>query len=93
MNCKKGDLAYISVPAGFDQQLAGRVVEVGVDGDCENQTIPHPDFPCWMCRFATPWTNSRGYLVSQCWLHDSWLRPIGGVPVEDEIDEDSKEPA
>ncbi len=94
MRCKQGDLAYIVVPSAFDQLLAGRVVEVGVDGECDNGTIPHPEFACWMCRFTAPWMNGRGNLVYQCWLCDDWLRPIhGGLEINESVIKDLREPA
>ena len=85
MNCKRGDLAYIVVPSGFDRLLHGRIVEVGVDGECQIGTIPPPGQAAWLCRFPTPWFSERcGIRVSVCWLLDGWLRPISGVPVHDE---------
>ena len=85
MNCKPGDLAYVVVPAGFERTLHGRIVEVGVDGECDLGTFPPPGVAAWLCRFPTPWfCQKRGMWVSVCWLIDSWLRPISGVPVHDE---------
>ncbi|MDR5825846.1 hypothetical protein [Caballeronia sp. LZ043] len=84
MNCKPGDLAYIVVPADWPiKTVDGHVVEV---------VHLHPTYsaqasdrrPTWWCRFPTPWLNSNGALVSQAYVMDSWLRPISGVPVNDE---------
>jgi hypothetical protein len=46
-------------------------------GVCDLNTQPRAgDAPAWMCRFHTPWKSATGRMVSQCWVWDSWLRPI-----------------
>lgn len=85
MNCKRGDLAYIVVPPGYPKTVDGRIVEVGVDGECQLDTIAPPGVAIWLCRFPTPWFNKRaGIWVTVCNVRDDWLRPISGVPVHDE---------
>ncbi len=90
MNVKVGDLAYQT----YEGTSCGRVYEVlSINCDhlrwgrvwnvrCANplQTFdPHTDAPV---AFSTDF---------QC--PDDWLRPISGVPVDDEVIEDLREPA
>lgn len=83
MNCKKGDLAYIVVPPGFKKTLDGRIVEVGVAGECQIGCLLRDGD--WLCRFPSPWFTENGRAITVCVLLDSWLRPISGVPVDEEI--------
>lgn len=84
MNCKPGDLAIIVTPAGVPPTLDGKIVEVGVSGRCDFGTMGGPG--AWLCRFQTPFVDRHmGNLVYQCWLFDSWLRPISGVPLNEEV--------
>jgi len=84
MNCKKGDLAYIVVPAGFERTLEGKYVTVlGRAGKCDLKTFGGPG--SWLCKFHVPWfTDRRYHMVSQCYLMDSWLRPIRDLPGDDQ---------
>lgn len=79
MNCKPGDLAYIV--AG---QSVGAIVEV-VKG-----ATPYEDGPAWECKSrhelpcAKPGELFSDRVANRFRVRDSWLRPISGVPVNDE---------
>ena len=80
MNCKKGDLAYLS----SDCTDEGVVVEV-----LDAVICPPGDLPTWRVRARTPVTCET--VVSKVIKHmtefcceDRYLRPISGVPVHDE---------
>ncbi|MFT0167509.1 hypothetical protein ACLKMY_00575 [Paraburkholderia mimosarum] len=82
MNCKPGDLAYIT--RNFCSENIGRVVEV-IDAFGE-----YPEFGfCWNVASqeplaaVNPHTDERLALTSG-FIPDAWLRPISGVPVHDE---------
>ncbi|CAN7610414.1 hypothetical protein LJR034_004679 [Caballeronia sp. LjRoot34] len=83
MNCKPGILAFIVVPPDWPRKtLDNKVVEVVY----LRPTFAHPakdQRPTWWCRFPTPWLHN-GKPVHECYMLDSWLRPISGVPVDDE---------
>ncbi len=86
MNCKQGDLAYIVVPQPYHRTLHGKFVDVGVNGHCDIGTIgvDSPMFgKAWLCRFHVPWLDGAR-TIRQCWLYDSWLRPIRPTDGEDE---------
>lgn len=89
MNCKPGDLAYIvRVDDGGNRYAIGLIVEVmrAVSFDCRAD----PDDPEWQCRSQTP-VRARDMhtglivLTSEFDVKDSWLRPISGVPVTDDV--------
>lgn len=79
MNCKKGDLAY--VVCGMS---VGAVVEVVVDAP------PYDGDPAWVCTSTSALPVAKhGQLfadrvATKFRVRDSWLRPISGVPVEEE---------
>jgi hypothetical protein len=84
MNCKPPDLAYIVYTNGLPENI-GRVVEV---------IEPYGEFRdlgfCWYVRSATPMAGLNPYTgerlqVTDGFVPDSWLRPISGVPVDDEV--------
>lgn len=93
LNCKPGDIAYL-VRAELPENI-GKVVEVVRLHDRETR---HKGI-VWQVNHAGKMntvdactglpTTLKGTLVCP----DSWLRPIGGVPVEDEVKDDIKEPA
>jgi hypothetical protein len=88
LNCKIGDLAYVVCG---DQ--AGAVVTV------EKVAEPFSDgSPAWEATSREPLETikrkSRARSMSDRFrVRDSWLRPINGVPVNDEVTEEIKEPA
>lgn len=79
MNCKPGDLAYLS----SDCVDEGRIVEVihavdAIDG-----------LPAWRCRARDPLhvtyqRSGKEGMSSDICVPDRYLRPINGVPVHDE---------
>lgn len=87
MNCKPDDLAIVVVPSDWwgKRTLDGKIVQVvrfvpprGTDHKWDQR-------PTWWCVFQTPWFNDHGYMFLESWVLDSWLRPISGVPVTDEV--------
>jgi hypothetical protein len=89
VNVKPGDLAIV-VRDEFEQNI-GRIVKVLCESDC--------DVGAWLCRAvgAPMLIMSRrtevAYFDHEGDAYDSDLRPISGVPVDDEVTEDLKEPA
>lgn len=88
MNCKPGDLAII-IRAHLSENV-GAIVEV--IAPCEYFGEGY-----WHCRSCTPRRGVIGdRVVSAAKEHsilDAWMRPISGVPVDDEVKDDIKEPA
>lgn len=86
MNCKPNDLAIIVVPADWPRKtLSDKIVEVI---HFVPPRAPGPEWdqrPTWWCKFSTAWFTDYGHMFLECPLLDSWLRPISGVPVTDEI--------
>ncbi|CAJ5367775.1 Uncharacterised protein [Burkholderia pseudomallei] len=103
MNCKRGDLALVVVPyAGCeDHPFNGRIVTVGVDGECDLGTYraPPPEPPGWLCEFARPVFLSLRHptlagpsegpakIVCKCNLYDSWLHPISAPGGAEDVPE------
>jgi|GEM_PF-1129548 len=80
MNCKPGDLAFVS-----KGRNAGCIVEV-IEIDMVWTQIE--GCPIWECRSRTP-ILCADILNNDVWstelsIEDSRLRPISGVPVDDE---------
>lgn len=81
MNCKPGDLAYLS----SDCVNEGVIVEVLRAG-----LIIGVDSPTWHCKSRTPIHCMRQLSGKDVWtteicVEDRYLRPISGVPVHDEV--------
>lgn len=92
--CKPGDLAIII--DAFERENIGRIVEIirqARDGEFWNAVGAQVT---WIIRSARPilCSNKGGKtsLVMERPFADEFLRPISGVPVEDEVLEDLKEP-
>lgn len=86
MNCKPGDLAYLS----NDLEDAGHIVEV-------LYLVPN-EMPMWRCKSKTPirctWEKkgTEEYLTEFS-VEDRYLRPISGPKSSNENEERIKEPA
>ncbi|WP_156545811.1 hypothetical protein [Cupriavidus sp. D384] len=82
MNCKPGDMAIVLRADGAPASI-GRIVEViEVAPDIDGQ-------PAWVVRFqgvGVCKNKETGELTldTDADCPDAWLRPISGVPVEDE---------
>jgi hypothetical protein len=104
MNCKPGDLAIVVGPC-VTPGLTGRVVEIlrrAVPGEyyqsvCGKTVRLSIEVPCWFVRSSTPlpMQTTLGWflLFHERSIQDAILRPISGVPVNDEVTDDIKEPA
>ncbi|WP_027815204.1 hypothetical protein [Paraburkholderia bannensis] len=88
MNCKPGDLAFIT--RAYCVENIGRIVEV----------LPQfevvMDMPSWNTRIvgdaASPCViEINGGVIARlehdtyAWCPDAWMRPISGVPVTDDV--------
>lgn len=79
MNCKPGDLAYLS----SDCVAEGVIVEV-------SSAAPMTEYgPAWHCKSRTPIpcttaVSKREMMATEICVADCFLRPISGVPVDDE---------
>ncbi len=77
MNCKPGDLAYVT-GSGLPEQngMVVKVEEVGRNG---------PSW--WVVSFrGVVQTRNGGLAVGRAQVPDANLRPISGVPVTDDVD-------
>lgn len=80
MNCKPGDLAYLSSDC----------VDEGVIVEVLAPVVGRPDeLPAWHCRSRTPIAciterTKKELMATEIAIEDRYLRPISGVPVEDE---------
>lgn len=96
LNCKPGDLAIVVGPC-VTSGLTGRVVEIlrcsvrgesypPISGDMVRLMI---EAPCWFVRGSTPLpmktSLGRFLLFHERSIQDAILRPISGVPVDEEI--------
>lgn len=88
MNCKPNDIAYIAYTTAPEN--LGRVVEV---------VEPYGEFMdfgfCWCVRSRSPMAGLNPHtgerlMVSGGFLPDSWLRPISGVPLDDEVTDEAQ---
>ncbi|MFK4444659.1 hypothetical protein ABH944_004837 [Caballeronia udeis] len=87
MNCKPGDLASIVGGLSNPSPNIGRVVEV-----IRLEVVDAVIGPVWNCKSSQPLQTVHG-LKDDFHVRDAWLRPIGGVPIHDEVTEDLQEPA
>jgi hypothetical protein len=83
MNCKQGDLAYI-VDSQFPENL-GRVVDV-----LSGYGVFRDEGFCWNVRAKTALKgegeiDGRIMYLRDGFIPDSCLRPIGGVPIDEEV--------
>jgi hypothetical protein len=87
MNCQKNDLAYIRVPDDWpDKIINGKFVTVGVEGSCDLCTFAPAWENAWLCEFHVPWYSHFIHgIVRKCYVLDSWLRPIRGDLIEDDV--------
>jgi hypothetical protein len=85
VNCKPGILAFIVVPANWPRKtLDGKIVEVVRFVPPRGPGAPWDQRPTWWCKFKSAWFNDHGLMFLESNVLDSWLRPISGVPVDDE---------
>lgn len=92
MNCKPGDLAYIVHAPPNAAEALGAVVEViqrgrDIDG-----------MPAWHVQVSDRFDIShrltgRAAYMNRVNTPDAWLRPISGVPVQDEQSDAASRPA
>jgi hypothetical protein len=81
MNCKPGDLAIIvKAPLSRDGGPLGLIVEVLGDGETDSMF----GF-CWLCKFRTPMETVGGHILTTLHVADDWLKPISGLPIDEEI--------
>jgi serine acetyltransferase len=92
LNCKVGDLAIV-LRDPFPENI-GRVVSVG------GPAVFVTDAPAWRCEvkgapvriieIERPWES---YFGNEAEIYDADLMPISGVPVDEDVTEDLREPA
>lgn len=87
MNCKPGDLAIVAVPADWwgKRTLDGKIVQVIRFVPPRGDGPEWDQRPTWWCEFQTPWFNDHGVMFIESHVLDSWLRPISGVPIHDDV--------
>jgi hypothetical protein len=84
VNCKPGILAFVVVPSDWPRKtIDNKVVEVLHFVPPRGAGPEWDQRPIWRCKFPSPWF-SNGTPVHECGVLDSWLRPISGVPVDDD---------
>ncbi|RQV56110.1 hypothetical protein [Burkholderia cenocepacia] len=92
MNVKPGDLAIvIRVDGEENRDAIGLIVEVMCAAHASDWT--DADQPEWQCRARAPFRardmrSGAIVLSSEFDVKDSWLRPISGVPVTDDVEDE-----
>jgi hypothetical protein len=99
MNCRPGDLAYV-VRAEVTPEMIGIVVTVlrpAIHAEIVDGIHYQVTEPSWVVESGSsiPARSNDGILrvVKRRVVMDRLLRPISGVPVNDEVTDDIKEPA
>jgi len=86
MNVKAGDMAIVVVPADWPRKtLDGLVVEVVRFVPPRGPEQCWDQRPAWFCTWKRAWFNDHGVMFLDGALLDSWLRPISGVSLIDEM--------
>jgi hypothetical protein len=88
MNVKQGDLAILIKSSCGNEGVVGVVGEYLAPNEifiCENGILRKwfPE-PGWMIRFPRPVMGSCGVSQITFIVCDSWLRPVSGLPIEEE---------
>ena len=93
MNVKPGDLAII-IRSRFAPENIGRIVQIVRRRDAETENTGEPQ---WLVRsertLVERWADGHVLLVLERFYLDVCLRPISGVPVNDEVTDEIREPA
>ncbi|WP_176048162.1 hypothetical protein [Burkholderia sp. BCC1644] len=90
MNVKAGDMAIVVVPAEWPRKtLDGLIVEVVRFVPPRGPGAPWDQRPAWWCTWKAAWFNDHGRMFLDGSLLDAWLRPISGVPINDEIPDET----
>lgn len=89
MNCKPGDLAII-IAGELSERNVGAIVEVLRIDDRETFLS---ETPTWRVRACNPLHRMDGQITTDGCVADSLLRPVSGLPVDEDVTEDIKEPA
>ena len=81
MNCKPGDLAIQTISKAGNHGcivLVGRFIgDVIFLGDS-------PERNCWEVEYMRPVKTFHGFFVQSALVPDEWLRPISGLPLDEE---------
>ncbi len=94
MNVKPGDLAIIIKSiAGNEGKIVKVLYGMGINPEYAGYTWCFGSGYCWMCELSSPGKDIHGNLFSQFPIPDSRLRPISGLPMEEETEQKLKEPA
>jgi hypothetical protein len=90
MNVKAGDMAIVVVPTDWPRKtIDGLIVEVVRFVPPRGPESHWGQRPTWWCTWKAAWFNDHGVMFLDGALLDSWLRPISGVPLNDEIRNDA----
>ena len=92
MNCKPGDLAIIVADGqGGASDAIGMIVEV----QAARVSVAGPGWLVKMQERKTVevWATGEKTTTDLLIVADAWLRPISGIPIDDEVIEELKEPA
>ncbi|ONJ13682.1 hypothetical protein A8D95_15500 [Burkholderia cenocepacia] len=80
-------MAIVVVPADWPRKtIDGLIVEVVHFVAPRGPGAEWDQRPAWWCTWKAGWFNEHGRLFLEGSLLDSWLRPISGEPVTDDID-------
>lgn len=84
MNCKPGDLAIVIRAPGAPENI-GRVVKV-IDALGEVR-----GYFCWNVASDSPvavFNNGVKSMKAQGGIPDAWLRPVSGLPITDDVEDE-----
>lgn len=100
MNCKPGDLAIVTWPEPEGEQYLGMMVEVLYAQPAHRFQLPNGQWHeeatrpnCWVLRILgpqrrAPLLEGGTRLTSYGCGRDSALKPLGGLPVDETIDQE-----
>ena len=88
MHVKAGDLAIqIISHAGNDGKIVKVLRFVG-EYHYSDGCIDHD---AWECDYGMPVCGAGGDIKQIRYISDAWLRPVSGLPMEDEVKDETKE--
>lgn len=90
MNVKAGDLAILIKSAANNEGKVCKAISfVGYflfrGGNSCNDA--------WLVEFPRPVTDRLGLIWVRCYVSDAWLRPISGLPIDEDARTEEKVPA
>ena len=93
MNVKQGDLAIQIKSIAGNEGAIVKVIEPYNDETFDGLRWCVGAGFKWLCEFTRPVKSDMGITYKIAPVPDAWLRPISGLPMEEETEQKLKEPA